>query len=349
MRILERQKDIETQSCRSDLALREVLARFNRLTYPFCLVVDETGRLVGTVTDGDVRRALLSGAGLDDSIDKVMNRKFVALAADAAIPKMLDRPLPFLPVLDAEGRVTRILIAPEVGPKLDWALVMAGGLGTRLGELTKDTPKPLLDVGGRPMLDHVLARLEEAGVRKIFVAVHYLAEQIAEFVARRDNRAEIALVKESERLGTAGALGLLPQQPENPILVMNSDVVSGVDFGAVREYHDRHGLDATICVARYDVPVPYGVIRYSSDGLFAGIDEKPMLSNFIAAGIYCLSPELCSLAQPGRAMDMPTLLNQARGLGARIGLFPLHEDWADIGQPLDLERARRRFAEGKQE
>lgn len=346
MRSLDSQSEIEAQSCCSNAPLREVLARFNSLTHPFCLVVNEDGRLVGTVTDGDVRRALLKGAALDDAIENIMNRKYTALSAGAALPKT-ERPLPFLPMLDKEGRVKRILLAPDVAPQLDWALVMAGGLGSRLGDLTKQTPKPLLEVGGKPMLEHVLSGLERAGASKVFIAVHYLADQIADFVAGRDSRVDISLVSEPKQLGTAGALGLLPQKPEKPILVTNSDVVSSVDFGAVREYHDRHGLDATICVARYDVPVPYGVIRHSPDGLFAGIDEKPVLSNFIAAGIYCLAPELCNLVHPGRAMDMPALLNQARGLGARIGLFPLHEDWADIGQPLDLERARRRYAEGK--
>ena len=216
---------------------------------------------------------------------------------------------------------------------------MAGGFGRRLGERTLKTPKPLLPVGGRPVLDHLLERLEKAGIGNIHISLHYYADKIRSYIAARDNKAKFSFVEEETPLGTAGALARLLPRPSAPVLVMNGDVLTNVDFGALHDFHIRHGFDATVGVARYEVEVPFGVVRYGDDGLFAGIDEKPLISSFIAAGIYYLSPEFVALVPNNRPMDMPELLNLGRGIGLRIGVFPIHEYWTDIGRPDDLERA----------
>lgn len=327
-------------------SIGEVLIRLNATEHLFQLVIDGEGRLIGTVTDGDVRRALLRGATMDDPIKDCMHRDFLAKRAGArdeaanASPAS-GRTVPFVPLLDTGGRVLRVIIPSAEPAERVRALIMAGGFGRRLGERTRETPKPLLPVGGRPILDHVIEGLEADGVDTVFVAVHYRADQIRAFLAGRPSKARIQVLEETEPLGTAGALGLLPDSGAGPVLVVNGDVITRASFSALRDFHARHGLDATVGVTRYDIDVPFGVIRFGEDGLFAGIDEKPRVSNFVAAGVYYLTPEFTALV-PGRgAIDMPELLNLGRTLGLRIGLFPIHEYWTDVGRPADLDAADR--------
>lgn len=333
--------------CGADVATREALVRLNATEHLFQLIVDNDGRLLGTLTDGDVRRALLKGASLDAPVGECVHRhpRVGHAGEDAANLQTLHYMggyKAFLPIVDPEGRVVEILTTgSQDGTGAMTALVMAGGPGTRLGERTKATPKPLLAVGGRPILEHVLSALEEAGVMKIYISVHYLAEQIEEFVAARANRAVVQVMREDERRGTVGALGQLPKPQRDIILVINGDVVSTVDFNALAAFHSRNGYGATICVARHEIDIPFGVIRHTTDGMFERIDEKPRISHFVAGGIYLLGPQLASIVPPDRPMDMPELLNEARALGLSIGLFPIHEYWIDVGRPHDLETADR--------
>ena len=221
---------------------------------------------------------------------------------------------------------------------------MAGGLGSRLGERTRITPKPLLPVAGRPILDHVLQNLELAGIGRICVSVHHLADQIECFVAERENRASIAVVHESRQLGTAGAIGLLDSEVRlDSLLVVNGDVITGIDYGALHDFHERHGFDATVAVAHHEVEIPFGVIRYSADGLLDQIDEKPKIKNFVAAGVYYLSPTYLALVKADEQIDMPTLLNRGKEIGLKAGLVPIHEYWTDVGRPDDLRAANDRL------
>jgi NDP-sugar pyrophosphorylase family protein len=194
-------------------------------------------------------------------------------------------------------------------------------------------------VGGRPILDRVLETLENAGVNRIILTVHYLSERIEEYVAARRNTAAIEFIRESTRLGTAGALALLDSNSigPSPLLVVNGDLVTKVDFRALHDFHIRHGNDGTMAVASYRVDVPFGVVRHDSEGLFEGVDEKPRLHHFVAAGVYYLNPQFLALIPKGQAFDMPNLLNQGRSAGMRIGLFPIHEEWTDVGTPADFE------------
>jgi len=242
----------------------------------------------------------------------------------------------FLPVVDSANVVREILVETGEPRTTLTALVMAGGMGTRLGERTRTTPKPLLPIGEKPILGHVLERLEEAGIMDIYIAVHYLAEQIETFVASRNSRAKLHLIREAQPLGTAGALGKLDSTHDGPVLVMNSDVLTRINIHALLTFHHRHGYDGTIAVARYETRIPFGIVRHNEEGLFSEIEEKPQISHFVAAGIYCLSPEFTALVPPDKPMDMPELLNLGRGIGLRIGLFPIHEYWQDIGCPADL-------------
>lgn len=329
--------------CGAGVPVRQVLGQISATAFVAQIVVDEGRRVVGVMTDGDIRRALLRGVDLDTPVREVMNarpllgrlgddrRNAEALSATRSIAR-------FLPILDADGRLHSVWLDSAARPQLV-ALVMAGGLGSRLGERTATTPKPLLPVAGRPIIEHVLTHLEDAGVGLIYVSVHYLAQRIEAFLGERASRADIRLLHETERLGTAGALGILPERPTGPLLVLNGDVLTRADFAALEAFHHRHEHDATIAVAHHQVQVPYGVVRHDRAGQFEGIDEKPVLRNFVAAGIYCVGPEVAALAPPNARMDMPELLNESRRAGLRVGLFPIHEYWADVGRPEDLEAA----------
>lgn len=335
-------KDLTGFVCAPETPIREVLARFNDLLQPCHVVLDQTGRLLGTVTDGDIRRALLKGVALDDSISQCMHTDGVTGRVGNHMENMSRlRYVEFLPLVDESGVVAELLIRKRARCGIDTCLVMAGGLGTRLGEKTHSLPKPLLPVGGKPILEQIIARLEAAGVSEIFISVHYLADKIEAFIAARENRATVRVIYEDSRLGTAGAISNLPQPLDSPLLIVNGDVVTDVDFLALQEFHQRSGCAGTVAVARYDVKVPFGVVWQDGDGLFASIEEKPTLRHFVAAGIYYLSPEFCALVSPNRPTDMPNLLNLGRKAGLRIGLFPIHEYWLDVGRPDDLEVVER--------
>ena len=327
--------------CRPDATVAQALTRIDTATPNlFQIVVSEEGQVVGTVTDGDVRRAILRGVIMSDAIDKCMRTTpLLGHVGEDATNRALLRRAWFLPVVNEAGRLDHILVQRLFVQPFNRALVMAGGFGRRLGNLTLETPKPLLCVGGRPILDRVLEQLEATGISNIHVSIHYRADQIREFIANRRNIATISFIEETEPLGTAGALAHLANNIDEPMLVANGDVLTQVDYGALHEFHTRHGYDGTIAVTRYEVQIPFGVIRQTTDSLFAGIDEKPRITQFVAAGLYYLSPEFIALTPRGRPVDMPELLNVASGAGLRIGLFPVHEYWKDVGQPSDLAAA----------
>lgn len=325
-----------------DLSVREVLRRIE-LASPnlFQIIVGPDGVVLGTITDGDIRRSVLAGISIDDPVRLMMNPKPRLGYTDAPEShRSLLRGSFFLPIVKRDNRLVRVLVGHRGDIGFRRALVMAGGFGTRLGPLTKTIPKPLLDVGGRPMLDRVLGKLEAAGISEIHVAVHYLADQIETFLAARPSTATIRLIKEERPLGTAGALGRMQSGGDEPVLVINADVESDVNLDALLRFHDRHAYDGTIAVSCHEVTVPFGVVRYTDDGLFSEITEKPTYNYFVSAGIYLLSPEIVALVRGDAPIQMPELLNMAKLRGLKIGIFPLHEYWLDVGRPDDLRQAR---------
>jgi len=322
-----------------DTLVRDVMQTFNTAHYPFRLVRDVEGRLLGTITDGDVRRALLAGAGLEALAAACMkSNPVVGKVGDRWDTSERPRGITFLPLLDETGIVREVLVASDVTPPIAAALVMAGGLGRRLGSRTLNTPKPLLQVRGKPILEHILSQIEDAGIQQIHVSVHYLHEQIADFLRKRQNRARTHLLHEPEMRGTAGALALLTQQVGD-ILVMNGDVLSSVNLAALARFHAEHTNDVTACVANYEHKIPFGVVRHDLRGAFSGVDEKPTKHFPILAGIYVFSPSAVAVTPGDRPIDMPDLLTMSVEMGLKIGTFPLHEYWIDVGRPNDLAAA----------
>ncbi len=322
--------------------VRETLARLNATPHLVQVVVDGERRVVGIATDGDIRRGLVQGVGLDSPIRDCMHRKPIVAREVSAAIAMLDTISGrhrCVPVLDARDRLVCMVSDSPETPGLHTAVIMAGGFGSRLGERTRATPKPMLSVGGKPILWHLVRNLEEQGVQRVFVTVHYLGDQIRSYCAGAGFRAAIDVLTETQPMGTAGGLSLLPRNVDGPILVLNGDILTRADYGAMMVHHQTSGRDATVGAARYEIDVPFGVLDLDDHGDIVGIREKPRYSNFIAAGLYVLEPSIYRLAQPAVRLDMPELLRSAVQQNKRVGLFPIHEYWLDVGRPDDLGRA----------
>lgn len=318
-----------------------------------CLVVEEDGRLKGTVTDGDVRRAILRGLGLDTPVETIMNH-----APKVALPEegrervqqlMAANLLRQIPLVDAEGRVVGLAVDTELsgiaGSARDNAVVlMAGGLGNRLRPLTDDMPKPLLKVGAKPLLETILETFIGFDFRDFYISVNYRAEMVkAHFGDGSRLGCRVSYLEENQRLGTAGALGLLPTRPTAPFIVMNGDLLTKVNFASLLEFHREHRAAATMCVREYDFQVPYGVVNIE-DHRIVSLVEKPVHSFFVNAGIYVLDPSVLDLIPKGRYFDMTELFEGLIKSGADTAVFPIREYWLDIGRIDDFERANGEFA-----
>lgn len=316
------------------------------------LVTDENSRLLGTVTDGDIRRALLQGLSLQTPVSRIMCASPTTATPDdgddAILATMRRLQLGQIPVLDAQGRVVEMKVLKALlspGTRDNWAVILAGGLGTRLRPLTENCPKPMLRVGGRPVLETIIHRLRAAGFRRFFLSINYLAELIeSHFGSGEKLGVEITYLREPDRLGTAGPLSLLPERPTAPVLVMNGDILTKVNFEHILDFHAERSSMATMCVREYHLQVPYGVVRLEGDKL-SSIDEKPVHRFFVNAGIYALEPDAIAYVPRGEHYDMPRLFQTLVDRGHNVSAFPIHEYWLDIGQIPDLEKAHGEFTD----
>lgn len=330
-------------------SIHEAIQVLDESAMQIVLVVDAGGQLLGTITDGDIRRGILKGIALQDDVGKIMNRQPTVARADQGreqiLANMQTKLLHRIPVLDEAGRVVGIeLLEDLIQPheKENWVVLMAGGLGTRLRPLTQDCPKPMLKVGNQPLLQTILENFREYGFRKFFISVNYMADMVKDYFGDGSKfGVEIRYLEETERLGTAGALSLLPEKPQLPILVMNGDVLTKVNFRHLLDFHLEHQAMATMGVREYDFQVPYGVVRIDHHRI-TGIDEKPIHRFFVNAGIYVLEPGALEQIPPG-FYDMPTLFEKLIAAGQESAVFPVREYWLDIGQMADYERANGEF------
>jgi dTDP-glucose pyrophosphorylase len=328
-------------------SIREAIRAIDESALQIALVVDAKQRLVGTVTDGDVRRGLLRGIGLDTPAAEIMNRQPLtcpaALGRDAALAVMRSADVKQVPLLDAEGRVVGLELLGDVLKRTqrdNWVVLMAGGLGQRLMPLTEDCPKPLLRVGGQPILEIILKNFARQGFSRFFLSVNYKAEMVRDYFGDGSRwGVHIEYLQEDEKLGTAGALALLPERPTEPLLVMNGDVLTAVSFASMLDFHVEHQATATMAVREHTVEVPFGVIDLAADDYLAGVTEKPRYSWFINAGVYVIEPGVLDLLEPGKPIDMPALFQRVLARHQRIAAFPVREYWRDIGRLEDLESA----------
>jgi len=339
----------------------DLVAKIDRNAQGIALVVDDR-KLVGTVTDGDVRRALLSRQDLDEDVQELLERKWrdypetrvpvtapVGTSTTELISLMNERRIRHVPLVDKDGRVADLALLSELVREYELpltAVVMAGGFGHRLRPLTEDLPKPMLPVGGRPVLEHIIDQLRTAGIKRVNLTTHFKGDVISEhFGTGSKHGVDIAYVQEDEPLGTAGALGLL-EEADGPLLVMNGDILTRIDFVAMHAFHTEHQAAMTVAVKDHDLEVPYGVV--DTDGLvIRAIHEKPRIRHFINAGIYILDPEVRSHIEPRTPVDMPHLVAKLVADGARVVSFPVHEYWLDIGHAATYEQAERDHGSGK--
>ncbi len=332
----------------SDRTIQEAAELLTANSLRIVLVVDNENRLLGTVTDGDIRRALMTGNTMTAPVMTVMQKDPIAMAQgesrQQALQIMREKDLLHLPVLDSNGVVVgletvRDLLFAKQRPNP--VLLMAGGFGRRLYPLTRDVPKPLLPVGEKPILQTILEQLVEGGLSHFFLAVHYHSEQVrAHFGDGSRWGVRIDYLEEREPLGTAGALGSLDRaKVDTPLLMMNGDLLTRLDFGQLLDYHEERGGLATMCVREYDFQIPYGVVR-GDGGQVAEITEKPVQKFFVNAGIYVLEPDILDQCRSKEAVDMPDLLRLAMRKGGKVNMFPIHEYWLDIGQMEEYQRAQ---------
>ena len=315
------------------------------------LVVDDRQRLLGTLSDGDIRRALLNGANLESSVEQFMNRQFRFVRSSEnqqSVLEMMRRDvLRQIPVLDEMDCVVQLILLQELlGPKRihNPVVIMAGGKGTRLRPYTEHCPKPMLPVGDKPMLEILLEQCIASGFHCFYFSVNYLKEQIIDYFGDGSKwGVSIRYLIEDEPLGTAGSLRLLPNSVVAPFLVLNGDVLTRLDSSRLIQFHDEHDAKATLCVREHELTVPFGVVK--TDGVeLAGFHEKPTYQYQVNAGVYVIDPDLLPLLPPHQFTDMPTLLVRAQSAGHRVAVCPIHEYWLDIGRPETLEQAHRDWA-----
>ena len=316
------------------------------------LVVDTTGHLIGTVTDGDIRRAMLRGKGLDIHITEVMNANPVTGLAeetrDSWQRTMHRHSLRHLPILDTQGNVVDLVqysmpLEPE---RTTPVVIMAGGLGTRLRPLTEVTPKPMIPVGPKPVLETIIENFADQGFVNIFLCLNYKGDMIrAHFGDGRRLGVNLTYLQEDRRLGTAGALSLLPHRPHEPVIVMNGDLLTKVDFVRLLDFHRQQAFVATMAMREHQQQVPYGVLKIGDGYVVQELVEKPVERYYVNAGIYILDPQTLDLVPEQKFYDMPTLFNNLMEQGHKVGGFPLRDYWVDIGRMEDLERASAEFSE----
>jgi NDP-sugar pyrophosphorylase family protein len=309
------------------------------------LIVDGDDRLVGTVTDGDIRRALLRGLPLSVVVSKVMNPQFVSVGPETSpeqvVALMQARGISQVPVIDPDGRllglhVLRDLLGPEHRP--NWAVIMAGGEGRRLWPITKYLPKPMLMVGGRPLVERIVSQLAACGFESVFVSTGYLSEHIETHLGDGAQLGcRIRYLKEDQPLGTGGSLKLLPSAPVAPVLVVNGDLVTEVNFAALMDYHVQQENALTLCVKDFSYQVPYGVVQLDGRNV-TSLNEKPVHRHSVNAGIYVVNPEAIGLIPSGVEYHLTDLVTELLGRRRTVGALPITEFWTDIAHVEDYDR-----------
>lgn len=333
--------------------IRSVLVNIDQSGCGLALVVDSNHRLIGTVTDGDVRRAMLAAIDLEAPVSVLLALKIdsqypepvtakVGTGRDELLAMMQRYVLRQIPILDEDRIVVDLVLLNDL-MAIDelplQAVIMAGGLGTRLRPLTKNLPKPMLPVGGKPLMERVIGQLREAGIRHINVTTHYMPEKIIEYFGDgRKFGVDLNYLHEEHPLGTGGALSLMPL-PQEPVLVINGDILTQVNFRAMYSFHREHKADLTLAVRPYEIQVPYGVIECDGPRV-RRLQEKPQIEFMVNAGIYLLEPTVYQFIQPNTSFNMTDLIQRLLDASRMVVSFPVHEYWLDIGQHAEYIQAQ---------
>jgi dTDP-glucose pyrophosphorylase len=316
------------------------------------VVLDDEGRLAGTLTDGDVRRCLLNGGGLETQVANAMNSAPLSAIRESSERYLLDlmraRNVLAIPIVDESRKFLKLVHITDLvshdklahSKRFEFAVIMAGGEGMRLRPITESTPKAMLDVGGVPLLERQITRLTRAGFEKVYISVNFLSHVIEDYFGDGERFGiRVCYLREKEKSGTAGGLSFLPAPPSDPILVMNGDILTTSDLGSILDFHYAHSALVTAAAIDYRIHIPYGV--FSADGpAVKSVVEKPAQRFLCNAGIYAVSPAALGFIPAGRYFNMTDLIEACIAAGEPVAVFPVHEYWSDIGTPADLEAAR---------
>lgn len=330
----------------SNATIREVIKNLDETGLQIALVVNEDGVLLGTVTDGDIRRELLRSQDFHSHISEAMFQTPIVvtpeMGRDVVLHLMRANKIRQLPVVDDSGRVVGLHIWDDIvapSRRSNVIIIMAGGYGKRLRPFTENCPKPMLPVCGKPILEHIIKKTIGEGFSNIIISLHYLGHVIKDYFNDGSKwGGNFKYLNEENPLGTAGAIALLDPAPDLPFIVTNGDVLTDIRFGEMLDFHLHHKADATMAVRQYEWQNPYGVVR--TEGIrIIGLDEKPIHRTHVNAGIYVLNPSALSLLFKGQQCDMPTLFERLQEAGKQTIAYPMHEPWLDVGRPEDLKRA----------
>ena len=330
----------------------ETMHIINDTAKQFVVVVDHQNRLLGTVTDGDIRRAILRGETLESPIQQVMNNnpliEYIGKSDDDYKNILKKKKIKQLPILDSNDRIINVIFIDENLTEKKYsniAVLMVGGLGTRLRPLTESIPKPMLNIGNKPILETIIENFKHFGFTNFVLSVNYKKKMIMDYFQDGTHLGvNIEYIEETKRLGTAGALSLLLEKPTESFFVMNGDLLTKINFEQLLDFHNETDSTATMCVREYEYQIPYGVIE-TKDHQLLSIVEKPVHKSFVNAGIYVLNPIALEHVPNGEFYDMPELYKKLMHEQEKVSAFPLREYWLDIGRLDDYEKANGDYKE----
>jgi len=330
-----------------DATLHQAIRNLDESALQIVLVINTDETLIGTLTDGDIRRGLLRGLNLNSPVEEIIFRDPLVvppkLGLEMVIKLMQANRIHQLPVVDEERRIVGLHLLDDLmlpGQRPNLMIIMAGGAGTRLRPHTQDCPKPLLPVGGKPMLEHIIERAKSEGFNHFVLAIHYLGHMIEEYFGDGSRwSVKIDYLHEETPLGTAGAISLLDSRPEKPFIVSNGDVLTDIRYAELIDFHVRHKAEATMSVRQHEWQHPFGVVL--TEGVdIVGFEEKPISRSHINAGVYVLEPIVLDKLSTGEYCDMPTLFSRLKEGSFRTIVYPMHEPWLDVGREDDLILAK---------
>ena len=324
-------------------SIRQAVQVLNETSLKIVLVTDTNEVLVGTVSDGDIRRGLLKGLELTSTIDSIVHRDALVVppevSREVVLQLMTANKIQQIPIVDENKHVIGLHLWDQISAptaRANIMVIMAGGKGTRLHPQTEHCPKPLLPVAGKPILEHIIDRAKVEGFSHFILAIHYLGHMIEEYFGNGDAfGVTIEYLREELPLGTAGALSLLDPIPESPFVVTNGDVLTDIHYGELLDFHMQHNAMATMAVRVHEWQNPFGVVETHGVEII-GYEEKPLLRTHINAGVYVLEPSAISFFVESVPCDMPTLFNSIKAQEMRTVAYPIHERWLDVGRPDDL-------------
>ena len=330
--------------------IEDAIRCLNEAALQIAIVVDANGTLVGTITDGDIRRGLLRGLGVSSSIESIIVKVPLVvppeMRTETVAQLMRTNKIHQIPVVDEHRRVVGLHLWNDVGSAVErenLMVIMAGGLGVRMQPFTESCPKPLLPVAGKPMLEHIIERAKSEGFSRFLLAIRYLGHMIEEYFGDGSRwGVQIEYLRENDPLGTAGALALLDPKPTLPFVVTNGDVLTDIRYDELLDYHVRNSASATMAVRLYEWQHPFGVVHTRGIEI-QRVEEKPVHRSHVNAGVYVLQPDVLSYLPEHTRYDMPSLFDALRADGKKTIVYPMHEPWLDVGRPADYDQAEKEY------